>query len=196
MKNARGLTLTLLLAATLAGMHASPARADRLSTVTMEQMQQDIRSRIQYGLAQGLITPQEAQALYQRERDIQFREMRYRRNPHASPRERDALWRDLEAMRVDVERRLNRHDGRRGAPGLAQRQAYINNLIDHGIADGLIAQNEAHWLQRRQRDISRREAQLRANGRFNRAEQERLQHDLDALEWEVNRLLDRANAYR
>lgn len=189
--------IALLLGMTLSLMGAMPASAERVSTVTLEQAQQDIRAQIQYGLEYGFITPEEARVLYQRERDIQFRDMRYRQNPHASPRERDQLWRDLDAMRLDVDRKLNGDHGKqRAALRLDQRQIQLNDRINRGIAAGLIAPSEAHQLQQRQRDISRREARLQANGTLGPVERDRLHRELDRLEWEVNRLLDHAYQYR
>ena len=187
----------LLFSLMALGIGSTPALAERVSTVTLEQTQQNIRAQIQYGLEYGLITPEEARVFYQRERSIQFRDMRYRQDPHASPRERDELWRELDAMRADVDRKLAGGQNRHRAPlRLDQRQAQLNDRINRGIAAGLISRMQGQNLQQRQRDISRREARLQASGNLNRIERDRLHRDLDRLEWEVNRLLDQANSYR
>jgi len=197
MRKPKNLLALLLYSVMTFGVMSVPAHAERLSTITLEQVQQDIRSRIQYGLERGLITPNEARVFYRKERDIQFRDMRYRQNPHASPRERDELWRDVENMRMEVDRKLSGKRGKNSAsPSLDQRQAQLNDNINRGIAAGLITRGEAQQLQQRQRDISRREARLRASGNLNRVERDRLHRDLDALEWETNRLLDHAYHYR
>lgn len=197
MRKPKNLLAVLLCSVMTFGVMSVPAHAERLSTITLEQVQQDIRSRIQYGLERGLITPNEARGFYRKERDIQFRDMRYRQNPHASPRERDELWRDVENMRMEVDRKLSGKRGKNPASSsLDQRQAQLNDNINRGIAAGLITRGEAQQLQQRQRDISRREARLQASGNLNRVERERLHRDLDALEWETNRLLDHAYHYR
>lgn len=172
----------LLFTAMLTSIGSVPASAERIGTVTLEQAQQDIRARIQYGLERGLITPDEARAFYRRERDIQFRDMRFRQNAHASPRERDQLWRDIDTMRVDVERKLNGHHAQRPLLRLDQRHVQLNDKTNRGLASGLIRRDEAQQLQQRQRDISRREARLQAHGNLTRVERERLHRDLDKLE--------------
>ncbi len=170
-----------------------PALAERLSSVSIDQEQQNIRIRIQQGVAAGLITEEGAQALYRRERDIRFREIRFERDGRTSPQERDQLRRDLEIMRVDVERKLanNRVTGRQDAwAGIDRREEQIGDRIDRGIADGLITRAEAQRLHQRERDIYRREAKFKADGRVTQAEWKKLQGDLDALNRDTDRLLE------
>ncbi|WP_293780240.1 hypothetical protein [uncultured Oxalicibacterium sp.] len=198
MHDTRKTLATLLLFATLG--FGSLAHAERISTVTMSQAQQDIRARIQYGLEQGLITPDEARRFYQRERNIQTREMRYRYDMDASPRERDDLWRDIDRMRMDVDRKLERGYAAPAGPDrntmrLDQRQTQLNDRINQSLARGVINRGEAGYLQQRLDHIGRREAQLAASGTLYADERERLHRDLDELQWEIDRLLQGRQPY-
>lgn len=190
---------SLALALLLSGTAAS-AIAERVSSYSVDRQQQDIRMRIQQGIAAGLITPDEAQELYGRERDIALREARFKHDGHASSQERDQLRRDLDAMRADVERKLanNRMAGRPEGylPDIAEREEHIGQRIDHGIATGLITHAEAQRLRQRESDLYRREAGFRADGKITQAESEKLQRDLDALNRDVNRLLDNSRMQR
>lgn len=186
------LTLSLAAATLLAGMSVAPVMAQGTNTPSIDRTQQEIRARIQQGVASGRITQSEAQELYKRERDIQFREIRIKNDGRATPQEREQLHRDLDAMRADVDRKLtnNRTDGGTNTPGVDNREDNIGARIDRGIASGRINKAEANRLHQRERDIQRREAQFKRDGRVTPAERQQLRRDLDALNQDVDRLLN------
>src|SRR5258706_319828 len=162
MMKTKSMTLSLLIAALLAGFSAAPVMAQGIYTPGIDHAQQEIHARIQQGIESGQITQQEAQELRQRERSIQFREIRFKNDGRASPQEREQLRQDIEALRADVEYKLanNRLAGRPDVhtPGIDDRQEEIHARIDRGIASGRITRSEAQRLHQRERDIQRREA--------------------------------------
>lgn len=178
----------------------TPAVAERISSYSINQQQHDIHMRIQQGIDVGSITPDEAQKLYKRERDIQVREARIRKDNYASPQERDRLQRDLNALRADVERKMsnNRVAGRPQGylPDIAGREEQIGKRIDYGISVGLITRTEAQRLRQRENDIYRRETGFRVDGRVTPSERDQLQRDLDALNRDVDRLLNNGRMQR
>lgn len=190
---------SLAVAALLSGVVTS-ALAERISSYSIDQQQHDIRMRIQQGIDTGLITQEEAQQLYKRERDIQFREAHIKNDNHASPQERDSLQRDLNALRADVERKMsnNRMAGQPQGhlPDIAGREEQIGKRIDYGISIGLITRTEAQRLRQREKDIYRRETGFRADGRITSSERDQLQRDLDALNRDVDRLLNNGRMQR
>lgn len=184
-------TLSLLAAALLASVSALPAMAQN-NTPSIDRTQQDIRARIQQGINNGRITQQEAQELYQQERSIQFREMRFKQDGRASPQEREALRRELDAMSSDVDRKLANNRGTNGGmhtPGLDNRQERIDTRIDAGVESGRITRSEAKKLHQRERDIQQLERRYKSDGRVTQAERRRLQQDLNKLNADVDRLL-------
>jgi hypothetical protein len=191
-------TVSLLAAALLASVSAVPAMAQNTNTRGIDQTQQEIRARIQQGINNGQITQQEAQDLFQQERSIQFREMRYKQDGSASPQEREALRRELEAMSADVDRKLANNRGRNGGmhtPGVDNRQERIGARIDAGVDSGRITRAEARKLHQRESDIQKLERRYKSDGRVTPAERRRLQQDLDKLNADLDRMLrnDRHN---
>lgn len=192
-------TLSLLAAALLASVSALPAMAQNTNTPGIDRAQQDIRARIQQGINNGQITQQEAQALYQQERSIQFREIRLKQDGRASPQEREAIRRELEAMSADVDRMLTNNRGNNGrmhTPGIDNREARISARIDAGVASGQITRREAKKLHQRERDIQRLERNYKSDGRVTQTERRRLQQDLNKLNADVDRLLHNERHYR
>ena len=188
----KSLSLSLVAATLLAGLGAAPAMAQNTNTPGIERTQQEIRARIQQGIASGHITQQEAQELYQQERSIQFREMRFKADGNATPQEREQIRRELDAMRADVERKLanDRFSTRQNStPGIDQREENIGARIDRGIASGQITRAEARRLHQRERDIQRLESRYKSDGKVTQAERKKLQRSLKALNEDVNRLL-------
>lgn len=188
----KSLSLSLVAATLLAGLGAAPAIAQNTNTPGIERTQQEIRARIQQGIASGHITQQEAQELYQQERSIQFREMRFKADGNATPQEREQIRRELDAMRADVERKLanDRFSTRQNStPGIDQREENIGARIDRGIASGQITRAEARRLHQRERDIQRLESRYKSDGKVTQAERKKLQRSLKALNEDVNRLL-------
>lgn len=191
-------TLSLLVAALLASVSAIPAMAQNTNTPGIDRTQQDIRARIQQGINNGSITQQEAQALFQQERSIQFREIRFKQDGNTSPQEREALRRELDAMSADVDRKLANNRGTNGGmhtPGVDNRQERIGTRIDAGVASGRITRAEAKKLHQRERDVQKLERRYKSDGRVTQTERRRLQQDLDKLSADVDRLLhnDRHN---
>lgn len=190
---------SLLLAVPLSSI-STCALAERISSYSIDQQQRDIHARIQQGIDSGLITQDEAQKLSKREREIAFREARIKNDNAVSPQERDRLQRDLNALRADVERKLenNRVAAQPGGylPEIAGREEQIGRRIDYGISIGLITRTEAQRLKQRENDIYRRETGFRADGRITESERDQLQHDLDALNRDVDRLLNNGRMQR
>lgn len=190
---------SLLLAIPLSGI-GTFAVAERISSYSIDQQQRDIHMRIQQGIDSGLITRDEAEKLHRRERDIAFREAHIKGDNDVSPQERDRLQRDLNALRADVERKLENNrvaaqpDGY--LPDIAGREEQIGKRIDYGISAGLITRTEAQRLRQRENDIYRRETGFRADGRITPSERDQLQRDLDALNRDVDRLLNNSRMQR
>lgn len=194
------LTASLLASALFAGLGMAPVMAQGNYTPGIDQSQQAIGARIQQGMASGHITPFEAQALYQRDRDIEAREMRFKANGSANPQERQQLRADLGA---DVERMMANRDVVRpgyadqavATPGIDQRAQEISQLIDEGVRSGRITQREARRLYKRERLIERQEQAFKADGVVTRQERRQLRAELSALRDEVERMMhnDRRN---
>ncbi|MDB5841213.1 MAG: hypothetical protein JWQ23_3165 [Herminiimonas sp.] len=188
----KSLTLSLLVCALIGGIGAAPAMAQNANTPNIDRVQEEIRARIQQGVASGHITQQEAQTLYQREREIQFRELRMKADGSASPQERQALRQDLDAMRAEVERKMT-NPRVAGAPdrtpGIDRHEGRIRARIDQGIASGHITRGEARRLYRRDDDIQRMEARFKSDGVVSQGERRQLRRELETLQNDVERLM-------
>lgn len=193
--NAKSLVSTIIaaLALALAGAGLSPAGAQDMHTPGIDHAQAQIRLRIEQGIASGRITPREADALYQRERELQAREMRMKRDGHASPGERQALRQDMESMRADVERAIARHSAVAShsdhRPGVLDSHAHIRARIDQGIRSGHLTPREAGRLRMQERDLYRLEAQFNADGYLSRGERRQLREELAMLDRDIDRLM-------
>lgn len=190
------LTASLLASALFAGLGMAPAMAQgNNNTPGIDQSQQAISARIQQGLASGHITPSEAQALYQRDREIEAREMRYKANGSANPQERQQLRADLGALSADVERMMANNVY--NAPpvaggntnGIDRLEYKISQRIDEGVRAGRITQREARRLHSRERVIERHEAAFKADGVVTQQERRQLRSELTALRDEVERMM-------
>lgn len=193
---------TAWLALTVAVLTTTPfsATAENVRSYSIEQQQQDIHARIGQGIAYGLITEDEAEELSRRERTIQQRAAGFQRDGMLTPQERDQLRRDLDALHAGVERSL-RNTRMKGSPDgylpdIAGRSTQIGKRIDYGISSGLITRTEAQRLMQRETDIYHREAGFRADGQITQSEKDMLQHDLDALNRDVGRLLNNVRTRR
>jgi hypothetical protein len=189
----KSMTWSLLAATLLTGFVALPAMAQNTAMPGIDRQQQEIRAQIQQGIASGRITQQEAQELYKRERDIQFREIRIKNDGRATQQERESLRHDLDGMRADVDRKLNNNQvagrGADNTPGIDNRQADIHARIERGIAAGSITRAEAKRLRQRERDIQHRESTYKADGKITQKERDRLRSDVDKLSQDVDHLL-------
>jgi hypothetical protein len=188
----RSLALTLLASAAFACLGAAPVMAQNTNTPGIDMAQQQIRARIQQGIAAGQITQQEAQALYQRERAIQFREIRMKRDGVATPEERRQLRQDLDDMRADVESKIS--NGRSmtrsgGAGDIGNARNMVHSRIGQGIQGGFITRNEAEKLYARERALDRRIAAYQSDGRMDRAEHQRLRNEVAMLNNDVERMM-------
>jgi signal transduction histidine kinase len=74
-------------------------------------------------------------------------------------------------------------------PRIDQTQQAIIARIQQGMASGHITPSEAQALYRREREISVRESQYKANGNATPPERAQLRADLDALSAEVERMM-------
>lgn len=191
--NAKKLVSILLATLALAGASLSAASAQGMPPSGIDHAQAQIRLRIEQGIASGRINPREADALYQRERELQMREMRMRRDGHASPHERQALMQDLDAMRAEVETAITRHPGTAGnrdlRPGSDVAHAQIRARIDHGIRSGQLTPREADRLRVQERELYRLEAQFHADGHLSRGERRQLREEVAMLDRDIDRLM-------
>ena len=206
------LTTSLLASALFAGLGMAPAMAQHerdevgrvpgaaqapqgMNTPGIDQAQETISVRIQRGQASGQITPAEAQALHQRERDIAARESRFKADNHVSAQERQKLRADLEGLNLEVNRMLSNRDRMHGnnhaesTADIDNRQAEISQRIDEGIRTGRINKREASKLHQREREIARHEARSKFDGVVTPQEHEKLRNELAALSDEVERMM-------
>ncbi|RZJ18462.1 MAG: hypothetical protein EOO54_15545 [Haliea sp.] len=186
------LKATVFASALAAGLAATPAMAQRVSTPQVDQTQAQISARIEQGLRAGRITPSEAQVLYRRDRDIEVREARIKADGRATPQERQELRADLASLSAEVERMIaNREVVAKPGRGNAfdRRDFQISQRIDQGVRSGRISQGEAARLYSREREIDRREAAFRSDGVVTREEGRQLRYELTALRDDVERMM-------
>lgn len=81
-------------------------------------------------------------------------------------------------------------------PRIDQSQQAISARIQQGLASGHITPSEAQALYRRDREISMRENQYKANGTATAQERAQLRSDLDHLASEVERLMANRDVVR
>lgn len=72
-------------------------------------------------------------------------------------------------------------------PGIDRSQQEINARIQQGIASGHISQQESQQLLQRERELRMREARMKADGRADPQERQRLREDLASLHAQVER---------
>ncbi len=186
----KSITLTLIASAVFACIGVAPAIAQNTNTPGIDTAQQEIRARIQQGVASGHLTQQEEQALYQREREIQFREIRMKRDGVVTNEERRQLRDDLDSMRAEVEAKLSNRQVNRGSsptPGIDNAQEQIHARIVQGTRSGHLTQREADRLFAKEDNITRMEARFKADGRITNTERRTLREQLAALSDEVER---------
>lgn len=189
--NTKSITLSLLASAAFACAAVAPAMAQNTNTPGIDAAQQQIRARIQQGVASGHLTQQEAQALYQREREIQFREIRMKKDGVATPQERRQVQQDVENMRAEVEAKLanqqvaSRQGG--GTPAVDNAQQQIHARIEQGIRSGHITRREADRLFAKEKQINRDEARFKSDGRITAAERQSLRSKVASLNNDVER---------
>lgn len=195
--NAKKLVTTLLAALALTSASLSAVSAQGMPPSGIDQTQAQIRVRIEQGIASGRINPREADALYQRERELHVREMQMRRDGRASPHERAALRHDLEAMRVDVERAMSGHSSVSRSvssfpatrPGSDVANAHIRARIEHGIRSGQLTPREAGRLRVQERELYHLEARFSSDGYLSRGERRQLREELAILDRDIERLM-------
>lgn len=81
-------------------------------------------------------------------------------------------------------------------PRIDQTQQAISARIQQGLASGHITPSEAQALYRRDREISVRESQYKANGSATAQERAQLRSDLDHLASEVERMMANRDVVR
>lgn len=189
--NTKAITLSLIASAAFACLGVAPAVAQNTNTPGIDVAQQQIRARIEQGIASGHLTQQEAQTLYQREREIQFREIRMKNDGVATPEERRQLRDDVENMRAEVEAKLanQRVASQRSGetPAIDNTQQRIHARIVQGTQSGHITRREANRLYAKEKQIIRHEARFKADGRITREERQTLRNELASLSNEVER---------
>ena len=179
------------------GIHAPGAGQAQQGMQTQDagQAQEAVGVRIRRGQALGQITPSEAQALNQRERDIAARESRFKADSHVSAQERQQLRADLDGLNAEVDRMLSNRDRMHGVnhaestADIDKRQAEISQRIDEGVRMGRINKRDAGKLREREREIARHEAHTKVNGVVTPQEHEQLRSELAALNDDVERMM-------
>jgi hypothetical protein len=191
--NTKSLTLSLIASAAFTCFSMAPALAQNTNTSGIDRTQQEIHARIQQGIASGRITQQEAQVLYQREREIQFREIRMKRDGMATLQERHQLRLDLEDMRAEVEAKIaNRQttaNQYRSTPGIDNGPQVIRSRIERGLQTGNISPREANILFAKERQLDRHEAAFKADGYLSRAEREQLRDEVAMLNNDIDKMM-------
>jgi ElaB/YqjD/DUF883 family membrane-anchored ribosome-binding protein len=198
----------MLAAAMFAGLGLAPVMAQNTYTPGIDRAHQEISARIQQGISNGSITPPEAQALYQRGREIEMRENQFKSNGNASPQERQILRADLDGLSADVERMMSNRDvvrpgnmlgnmpGNNNTPGIDRTQQTISARIQQGISSGDLTPSEVQALNRRSREIEIRENQFKSNGDTSSQERQTLRADLEALSADVERMMSNRDVVR
>jgi ElaB/YqjD/DUF883 family membrane-anchored ribosome-binding protein len=198
------LTASLLAAALFAGLGPAPVMAQNTNTPGIDRAHQEISARIQQGIGNGSITPPEAQALYQRGREIEMRENQFKANGNASPQERQILRADLDGLNADVERMMANRDvvrpanmpGNNNTPGIDRTRQTIAARIQQGISSGDLTPPEVQALNQRSREIEIRENQFKSNGDTSPQERQTLRTDLEALSADVERMMSNRDVVR
>ena len=198
------LTVSLLAAAMFAGLGLAPVMAQNTNTPNIERAPQEISARIQQGISNGSITPSEAQALYQRGREIEIRENQFKSNGDASPQERQILRADLDGLNADVERMMANRDvvrpgnsaGNNNTPGIDRTHQTITARIQQGISSGDLTPSELQALNRRSREIEIRTNQFKSDGDASQQERQTLRTDLEGLSADVERMMTNRDVVR
>ena len=152
--------------------------------------------RIEQGIASGQITPDEAQILTRREREIQRREAHYKSNGNATPQEGQKLRNELNALNAEVERMMANDEVVRPPVNAANNleidspDYQVSERIDEGICSGRITQRQARRLQRREREIARHEVFFKSDGVVTPYEHRQLRDELDTLRNDVERMIN------
>lgn len=198
------LSASLLAAALFTGLGLAPVMAQNTNTPAIDRAHADISARIQQGIGNGSITPSEAQALYQRGREIEIRENQFKSNGNASPQERQILRADLDGLGADVERMMANREvvrpgntaGNNNTPGIDRTRQTIAARIQQGISSGDLTPSEAQALNRRSREIEIRENQFKSNGDTSPQERQTLRTDLEGLSADVERMMTNSDVVR
>jgi hypothetical protein len=197
--NSKSITLSLIASAVFSCVGIAPAMAQHMNTPGIDLAQHEIRASIEQGLASGQITPQEAQTLYRREREIQLREIRMKRDGAATAQERRQLREDLDDMRAEVATKLaNRQIVVRQTsltPGIDKAQYLIRARIEQGIRTGHITRREAERLYASERALHRSEAAFKSDGHMSRAERQQLRDQVAMLNQDVDRMMSNGRHY-
>lgn len=189
------LTGSLFTAALFAGTGLlSQAMAQNTNTPGIDRSQEEIGARIEQGLASGRITPSEAQVLYQRQREIQFRENRFKADGSASPQERQQLRQDLDGLRAEVDRaitnpRVVAPQQAGNTPGIDKREMRIRDQIEEGVRSGRLSERQARRLLRRERQIERYVARAKSDGVLTRQERRQIRNELAALRDDLDQMM-------
>lgn len=190
--NTKSLALSLVASVVLTCLGLPQAMAQHTHTPAIDNAQREIHDRIQYGISSGRITPHEAHVLYQREREIRFREMRMKRDGAATPQERRQLRYDLENLHAEVEAKIANHrtvTRYSATPGIDRAQHEIRSRIEYGIRTGRITHREADILFARERRLHRHEAGFKADGHVNRMERQHLREEIAMLNGDIDRMM-------
>lgn len=196
---AKSIASSLVVSALLACAMVAPAMAQHANDRDIGQAQQEIRARIDRGIASGQITQNEAQNLYRQEREIQSREAMMKRDGIVHPEERWQLYQDLDNMRTDVDWKLsNRRIAepyRAPAFGFDRHQDRIHARIERGIHTGYITRDEANRLFAQEYRVQRREAYFKSDGYLSLEERHELHREVAMLNDNVDRMLTNDRRY-
>lgn len=190
--NAAALALLGLLALPLA--HAGVPYQD---TPGIDRLQAEISARIEQGIRTGHITHGEARRLYQRERELRWREMQFKRDGHASHEERRALRHDLHALQAEVEDKMaNRRRIHREPDPMAdifRDRQRIHARISRAVATGEITPGEARRLSRQEDQLHALQGEIGRDGILTRGERRQWQQQLEELDARLERFASNRN---
>ncbi|MBC7858765.1 MAG: hypothetical protein H7Z39_08285 [Burkholderiaceae bacterium] len=170
-----------------------PQSTQSTYTPMIDRAQREIDARIEQGVESGRITRDEAQRLYQREREIGERASRYKADGYASAAERQQLRLELDALRADVESAIANPRAAASyerTPGIDRREAALRERIEDGVRDGRIDEREARRLYRLERRIERDELRAKADGVVTWQERRQLRRELADLNEDLERALN------
>jgi len=188
------LTSSLLIVALWSVFGSTPAAAQHDNTPRIDQAQQEIRERIDHGIATGRLAPHEARELYERERELRRMEFAMKRDGTMLPEERRQLRYALDDLNDMVERKLSHRgppmQGGLHAPGIERGKEALRERIADGMQSGRISRREAQRLHERERYLARQEAVAREDGHLTLEERRWLRSEIAALGNEVERMMD------
>ena len=157
--------------------------------------------KIDKGIDSGALTREEAHRLKGELDAVRDDEARMRADGRLNPHERDRLERELDRLEkhiFNLKHNDNRRDddhrgGYEGIQNIDQRIDAAHHRIHKGVESGALTKHEADKLKGQLDALRDDEARMRADGRLNPHERERLERELDRLEKHIHHLIHNDN---